>query len=377
MNTNPMTLADPHSLLRIGEAWRNRAGISTLLITFVVSILLVVLAARGGPKILAVGATLSVLCLFAGISAAGIQFMDQAAGRPVTSVMSAFLGRPLVLLRSLGLALLFLLVFLVYLALVYLVLFVCKIPALGALVYVVALPVLTFLGALIFLGIAMASLISGAALWEGHPFSAALSQGWAVATQRPIQAFLNVMMLFTAVALVALIVSLLVLAGFGVVAGLSASIFGEQMAFGMYGLIGSIRSSQLYELGEGGSLIFAALMGSALVFAVMQALFVANFLLGASLTYLNVTAGLDVSAAQSAMDSAIAKTKERAQQAAAEARRRAQAAQAAAKARVEQARDAQAARAASVAIEAMGCPNCQSPITTDDVFCGSCGHKVA
>lgn len=376
MNTNPMTLADPHSLLRIGEAWRNRSGVSTLLITFVVSVLVVVLAARGGPKILAVGATLSVLCLFAGISAAGIQFMDQAAGRPVTSVMSAFLGSPFVLLRSLGLALLFLVVFLVYLAVVYLVLVVCKIPALGALVYVVALPVLTFLGALIFLGLVMASLISGAALWEGHPFSAALSQGWAVATQRPIQAFLNVMMLFTAVALVALIVSLLVLAGFGVVAGVSASIFGEQMAYGLYGLIGSIRSSQFNEMGDGGSLVFAALVGSALVFAVTQALFVANFLLGASLTYLNVTAGLDVSAAQLAMDSAIAKTKDKAQQVAAEAKRRAVEAQVAAKARVEQAREAQIAKTAVVANSVMTCPKCQSSITSDDVFCGSCGHKV-
>ena len=94
--------------------------------------------------------------------------MDQAAGRPVTSVMSAFLGSPLVLLRSLGLALLFLVVFLGYLAVVYLVLFVCKIPALGALVYVVALPVLTFLGALIFLGLCPSwpRLLS---LVHGHP----------------------------------------------------------------------------------------------------------------------------------------------------------------------------------------------------------------
>ncbi len=376
MNSNQLNPTDPYSLLRIGEAWRNLDGIVTLLITFTVAVLLVVLGARGGSNILAGAVTLSIFCLFAGFSAAGIQFMDQAAGRPITPTMSAVLGSPLVLLRSLGLALLFAMVFLVYSGSVYLVLVVCKVPALGAVLFSIALPVLSFIGALLVLGLTMASLISGAALWEGHPFSAALSQGWAVATARPIQGFLNMMMLFTVTALVAFVVSILVVSGFSVVAGLSASILGEEMTFGLYGLIESVRSGQFDAIGAEGSLVFAGLVGSALVFAVTQALFAANFLLGVALTYLNVTAGLDVSAAQSVVDSAIAKTKEKAQQAAAEAKRRAQEAQAAARTRVDQARAAQVARSAAIASPPPGCPKCHSPITSDDVFCGTCGHKV-
>ena len=142
----------PYNLLRIGEAWRNRPGITTLLIAFVAAALAFVLGVQGGGwTTLTLSALLGLLCLFAGFSAAGVQFMDQAAGRPITGTAAALLGSPLVLARTLGLALLLIVAFAAYLAIAYLVLLICKIPALGALLYMLAVPVMTFIGALLML----------------------------------------------------------------------------------------------------------------------------------------------------------------------------------------------------------------------------------
>lgn len=381
MNLNELSSTDKYSLFRVGEAWRNRPGLTTMLITFAVEALLFVIGANsgrifGGQLFLALVMILSLLISFAGISAAGIQFMDQANGRAVTPVLTAILGSPMVILRSFGLALILGVAFLAYLIFVSIILFVCKVPALGALVYVVALPVLTFLGALTFLGLTVAGLVSSAALWEGHSLSAALLQGWAVATQRPMQGFLNIVWLFLVTTLTALIVSGFVFFGFGVVGGLSAAILGSDMTSSMSGLMGSMMGGGFGERGSGGAMVFAGLLGGALVFAVVQALFMSMFTLGLALTYLKVTNGLDIAAAQLAMDSVIAKTKEKAQQAAAEAKRRAQDAQVATQQRLDQARIAQAARTDSVVNPILTCPKCKAVVSTVDAFCGSCGFKL-
>lgn len=376
MNSIELNSTDPYSLLRIGEAWRNRPGLTTLLLTFVVIVLLLVLGASAGTGPFALTALLAVLFSFAGFSAAGIQFMDQAAGRPVTPVLAAFLGSPMVLLRSLGLTLVFILAFVGYVAVALVILVLCKIPALGPLLYVVALPVLTFLGSLVFLGLTVAGLISGAALWEGHSLAAALAQGWAAATQRPMHVFLSLVMLFIVTVMVSLVVTGFVYSGFGIAGMLSAKVLGNESSGGLSTIMGSLMGGGLGGNSSGGGLVFAGLLGSAIVFAVMQALYTAIFTLGLTLTYLKLTAGLDVSAARSAMDSAIAKTKEKAQQAAVEAKRRAGEAQAAAQQRLELARTAQASRAAAAASPALACPACHSTTTAEDEFCGGCGHKL-
>ncbi len=375
MNTSAMNLNDRYSLLRIGEAWRNRPGLTTMLITFVVVALLLALGTNGGVGTFAVAAALGVLTVFAGFSAAGIQFMDQAAGRLVTPITAALIGSPMVLLRSLGLALLLGVIFLAYLATAAIVLLVCKVPALGPLIYMIAVPVLTFAGALVILGLTVAGLIAGTALWEGQPIGAALALGWAVATQRPMQGFLSIMMLFIATSLVALVVSAFVFAGFGVVAGLSAAILGSHLSGGLQGFMGSMMAGGLGS-GSAGIMAVAALIGGALVFALVQALFAAMFALGLALTYLKITEGVDTATAKSAINSAIAKTTQKAQFAASEARRVAQEAQANAQKRAEQARNLQAARDEPSAAPALACPKCAAAISAGESFCGGCGFKL-
>lgn len=372
LNLNPN---DPYSLLRIGEAWRNRPGVTTLLITFVAVALLGALgAASGSFGMIPVLGVIAVIVWLLGLTAAGGQFMDQAGDRPVATVMHAFIGSPMVVLRMIGLGIILFFAFLAFLLVAVVLLFLCKVPTLGPVLYVVALPTLTFVGALVFLGLYVTAALAAPALWEGHSLTGALSHLWAVATQRPMQALLNLMLLFLVSGIIIFVASGFVFAGFGATTALSASILGGEISSGISSAFGSFTGGGR---GYGGSsgLVTAGLVGGALVFAVTGAFFTAMFLLGLALTYLKVTAGVDVTAAQTAMDAAIAKTKQKAHQAADEAKRRAQEAQLVAQQRLEQARAAQALRS-TAPVATLACPNCKATVIADEAFCGNCGHSL-
>ena len=380
MNSANLSSTDPYSVLRVGEAWRNRPGMATLAITFFAATLLVMLGASGNMILLFLTSILAVLVYFAGLSAAGLQFMDQAAGRPVTPVLPAFLGSPMLLLRSFGLTVGLVVAFVVYLVVAAIVLFICKIPVLGTVLYAAALPVLTFVGALLLLGLTVAGMVSGAALWEGHSFSTAVSQGWAVSTQRPMQAFLSLIQLCLVVLTVSIIIAILVFAGFSVVGGLSTWILRREMAGDISSLMGAAMSGNFggghRGSGSAGGLLMAGMFGGAVIFMVVQTLFTAILMFGIALNYLNITSGLDISAARSAVDSVISKTMEKAQQAAAEAKRRSMEAQAAAQSRMERARAAPPVPAAAAPVAELACPACRAINSIEDVFCGGCGPRL-
>jgi len=392
MNTSTSLKAGPSwSLLRLGEAWRNKAGICTLLASFVgAAVLTAAGTASGVFGIAALLGLLAFVILILGINAAGIQFMEQATGRPVSGVAAAFLASPMVALRTLGLGILLFLLMLVFTALAALVLFMCKIPVAGALLYALALPVLVFAAALAFLGLYVAGSLAAPALWEGHSLKSALSQLWAIATQRPMEAFLNLMLLFVAATLISLLVFGFLGAGASMIGGLSTAILGGDLMHGF----GAVFSG-----GGSTSLATAGMFGAGIVLAVAVALYTAVFMLGLALTYLKVSDGIDLAAAQQAMDAALAKTRERAQQMAEEAKRRGEEARVAAQQRLEQMRAQSAAAApAPAAAEpttanvplpdpavappaptaaALTCPSCHAEVQASDAFCGNCGHRLA
>ena len=375
VNQNPN---DPYSLLRMGEAWKNRPGLVTLLITFPVSVLVLALAgtsARASFALVLLFGLLSFAIYVIGMSAAGIQFMDQAAGRPVSTTMGALMASPMVGLRSLGLTVVLLLCWLVFYAIEAAALFLCKIPGLGPLLYAVIFPVLVLADALVFLGMSVAMMLSFPALCEGHSLKTALSQLWAVAVQRPVEALLKLIILFIALVFVMALVSAFIGIGFMNTGLVSMAILGPQMRGDMGGIMGMFTGGGFGQ-SDGGGLVLAGMFGGAIVFGIAGALFTAMGLLGLSLTYLRVTGGIDTTAATAAMDDAIAKTKAKAQQAADEAKRRASEAQAAAQQRMEQARASQAARTQVQVPAALACPACKASVLPDELFCGSCGHKL-
>nr|WP_297354560.1 hypothetical protein [uncultured Caldimonas sp.] len=426
------TPSGPYSLMRIGEAWRNQAGLLTLLATFVgMAILFGIGMATGVPVLMALFMLAAYVLMLLGIVTAGHQFMDQAQGRPVTPTVAAFMSSPMVVVRMIGLLLILGVALLAWFIVAAVLLFICKIPGVGGLLLAVVLPVLTFTGALLFLGLYVAWSLSAPALFEGLPLKRALSQLWAIASHRPLEAFLHLMLLFFVVGFVAALVGGFVGMGFMTTAGLSASILGGGVFGGMGSMMGGMEGGY-YGGGPSGSVVYGGLIGAGIVWAVVGVVFGALMLYGLCLTYLKLTSGLNVEEAEAALDSALAKTREKAQQAADEARRRAHEMQEAARQRAEQARQrsepaAPAAPAAAVTPTAtpapeatvppvaapvaaaapthapapeertviiappspvppaapvsgnaaqLACPACHSPITSDDVFCGSCGHKL-
>lgn len=338
-------------LTRLGEAWRNRQGLLTLLGTYVTMVVLAGLGvASGSGGLAALMMLVAYAVLLLGSAAAGLQFMDQAVGRPVTPTLAALTGSPMVVLRLIGLAILLVLVAVAWFIVAALVLFVCKLPVIGGLLLAVALPVLTFSGALVFAGVYVALCLAAPALFEGHSLRRALSQLWAVAVQRPVEALLNLFLVFFVVGFAMALVAGFVASGFFSTLGLAAGIVGNPLGGMMMGGMGGMGPA------VGGFTLFGGMVGAGIVWAVVLALFGALALFGVCLAYLKLTDGLDVAQAEAALESAVAKTREKARQAAEEARRRTQEMQEAARQRSEQARQRQDAAAAAPADPVMPPP---------------------
>src|SRR3546814_2784287 len=88
---------------------------------------------------------------------------------------------------------------------------------------------------------------------------------------------------------------------------------------------------------------------------------------GNCLIYLQFAADVDASDMEGALRQQAQKIKSKAETAREQARQHTATAQKSWQERQQHTTTAQEA--------ARVCPNCQSPVTADDVFCGSCGHK--
>ena len=370
MNIESLRANDPYSLFRMGEAWRNRRGLMTLVITFLVAALF------GGLAFSTHVVPLALLLQLIAFFAAGIQFMEQANGKPISSTLDALLSSPVLVLRALGLAVIFAFSFIAYFIVAGLFLLLCKIPGIGGALYAVILPAMTLLGAFVYFAMFVVVLLSGVALWEGHTLKASLSRLWAVLTQRPMEAFLNLAVLFVVIGLVGGIIAMFLFFGFVLTGGLSAMILSGS---------GDMASMMQGDFSSARSLMTGGMAGGAIVFAIYFTFMAAMGMLGLALVYLKVTDGIDVAAAENAMEAAAANARQKMQAAADDARRRAAEAQAAAAARMQPAPAPPPVQpyvapyvppAAPAAAMALSCPGCRNAISPSDVFCGNCGFKL-
>ena len=350
MNIESLRANDPYSLFRMGEAWRNRRGLTTLVVTFLVASLFGGLAFSTPVVPLAMLLQLvAFFVYFVGISAAGIQFMEQANGKPISSTLDALLSSPVLVLRALGLALIFAFSFVAYFIVAGLFLLLCKIPGIGGALYAVILPAMTLLGAFVYFAMFVVVLLSGVALWEGHSLKASLSRLWAVLTQRPMEAFLNLAVLFLVIGLVGSIIAMFLFFGFVLTGGMSAMILSGS---------GDLGSMMQGDFSSARGLMTGGMAGGAIVFAIYLTFMAAMGMLGLALVYLKVTDGIDVAAAENAMEAAAAKAREKM---AAPAPPPVQ---------------AYVAPAAPAATAMLACPGCRNAVTPNDVFCGNCGFKL-
>lgn len=376
--------SDPIGPLGVAQAWRNGPALATLLITFVAVALLglVALAYRSNEVLSAVSwFVLAVTGL--GVTAAGSQFAEQASGRPVSGVLRAFAATPAIVLRIVVLAGMLVLVFAAFVLVVSAVLLACRLPVVGPVLYVVALPALTLTGAALLLALSVAALLSVPALWEGHSLRTVLSQLGAIAAQRKLSTFVNLLLYFLVAFVVTTIVTVYVLAGFGVSVGLSGP------------LSGALAPADVLAAWQGGTRIvdagpyaIAGALAGALVLAITAALLAAVFLFGLMVAYLRSTDGIDIAAARAALGRAIVEIQVKKGQALEDIRIRVLGMRSAlpgvprgmASIDASSTRAASSVHAASPTLDApstLPCPRCDAPAMAGDLFCGSCGQPLS
>lgn len=372
-------------LLRSGEALKNRQALSTLIVTAVGAVLLVMASASTGQGlIVALGGLLAVVLVHAGLSAAGIQLMDQALGGEPRPMAAALLDGLLAAGKLLCLAMLAGLGFVVALLVLAIALLLCKIPVLGSLLITVILPVGVLTVAFVYAALYFSMAMVGPAVWSGSTIRHAVSTLYVLATQRLVQTALGVVL---HTVLMTLISSMLVgFITFGVltVGGMGAGILGGSnlQGFGMHMLMGAMTG--MGGMGGDNGLLLGAGFGFGILGALVAASLLAMFILGLNRLFLHLTAELDVSSADAELRGQLDKAKERARQMQEDARRRA----AEARERAEQGRLNPASTppgaptvapqvvAAPPAPAALSCRHCQAPVEPGDRFCENCGQSL-
>ncbi len=356
-------------LLRSGEALRNWRALLTLICTGVGAVVIfMALASSGVGFLIFSGALLAFICVNVGISATGILLMDQAMNTAPRSISAALMDGVFAAMRLFVVTLIGSAIALVTIIAVALLLVLCKIPGIGGFFFALILPVSVVAVAFIYAGLYFVFALAGASVWSGASIRQAISALYLVVTRRLVESALGVVVHSLLLLLVGGIMMAFVFAGVGVVGGLSAGILGNQM--GMFNM-----NMMMGGGGGAGGLVYGGMFGFGILFAVIAAVLFSMAMLGFNRLYLHLTANLDLDSAEAVLNERMNAAKERARAMQDEASRRAQEM----RQRAQQAATKDTTTVPAVAplpTAAPTCPQCASPISAGDVFCGSCGHKL-
>ena len=378
---------------------RNRQAAIALLGCLFVGVLVAGLAGATGGF----GALLGALVLFVaaatGVNTAGVLLMDQARGAPPRALVDALVYGLMCIPKLILLGLVLLAIEIAVFIVIAIVFLLCKIPFLGAVLYVVAFPAAVVVAGLTVFGLFLGMVLALPAIWEGLTVMRALAQTLAIARSRPVEAIV----LLLAVGLLCLVVGFIVFgilgAGLLPAIGLSVSIIGGGSA-GFAPMMGMMEGGG-YAGGFGGGHMIAAAIGGGLLWAIAVTLVGQVYLLGLSIVYLRVTEGLDVAAAQAALQRGLDDAKRRTAEIGERARAAAQRVRTTAEPRAG-ASDSSAttpadplapapdrasritpdaatpapASPAIAAAAAIPCPKCAASCNADDLFCGTCGQRL-
>ena len=332
-----------------------------------------------------------VICFY-GANAAGILLMDEAHGGESRPLMAAILTS---LATGHRLVLVGLLVGLTYLAgllVLALLLLLCKIPGVGPLLFAFVFPVSVIVaGVAIFALYAVVGPLAAPAVWSGASTMQAVSRLAAIARQRVVVVILSMIVLFFICLVVAFIIGGIMTAGTLVSGLMSTAIIGISGfdASGLMGMLGMLglqglqgRGSYGYAGGDSSAYVTAATIGGSIVWAVAFALPLLVYLRGCCQVYLVNLAHVDVEAMEEQLRGGLNAAKRKAQDI--KTKGEALAAQQAARYNPPAAATtgtAPAARpyagAALTPVNPLQCPVCSTPYLAGDMFCGSCGHKLA
>lgn len=353
-------------LLRSGEALRNWRALATLIGTGVLTMVIVMaLASSGNGFLVFLGALLGYIIISIGTSATGILLMDQALNVEPRPIGAALVDGVFAAMRLFVIVLIGFAVALVAVLAAAILIVICKIPGLGGFLYALVLPVSVLILAFVYAGLYFVFSLAGASVWSGASIRQAVSALYAIVTRRLVESALGVIVHSLILLMVGGIIVAFTFAGAGVVIGLSAGI-----------LDSSISLSNLPMMFGGAhtdGIVYGGLFGFGVLFALVGAVLFSMAILGLNRLYLHLTANLDLASAEAALSGRMDAARERARAMQDEGRRRAEEM----RQRAQQARPPAPPMApVSPVMAAPVCPKCSNVIAAEDIFCGSCGHKL-
>jgi len=386
-------LAESRSLLGALDAITRWRPFAMLVLTFLTCMLL--LAVLGGMSgvmarhSVGVAGLLGLVTLLlvmatalVGINATGIMLSDDTWGRPQRDMVAALLASLFTSHRLIGILLLQGLLFLLYLLAFVVVLFISSIPGIGPLLYAVVFPVGSVLtGILLFALLYVAIPLAAPAVWNGATVMNSLAMLAAIARQRLLFVLVMTLLLGLLLLLVTFIISAILASGTAMTMALSVPIIGSSMdgLDGLFELLmraamegrgGDMDSGYLWALGFGAATLF--LLG------VTPGLLVG--MKGMTIIHRAAIADLSLAETELAIKTKMDEMQRRAREAKEQAFKKAAEQAARAQSNTPAAPAAAAAAAPAPATPppaaALACPNCSTPIASDDAFCGHCGHKL-
>ncbi|NOT18139.1 MAG: zinc-ribbon domain-containing protein [Sulfuriferula sp.] len=365
MQSTPNHLAGTTMLFRALDAAKNWRALGLLIATTITAILITAIfgfiASRFGMGTMSVitgglGMIIAMIAFFTGFSAVGILLMDEAKLNPQRSILNALFTGLATLPRFVGIVLLETALAVLFVITLVVVLFLCKIPVLGTLLYAIVYPIsVVLVGMTYFAILFVVNPLIAPALWDGSRVMEAWAKLWQLGKTQLIPVLLNQLVLGFMVFVVTGILLAIVAIGGVFTTGLSAMILGSEM--GGSSMSGILNGLTAMMMGGGSGYAMSALFGSAILFAIVGAIPLLILISGNCLIYLQYVRHLDASDLEERIRNSVDDLKEKANTAR------------------EQLKQSTLNEPAT-AMPALTCPNCYADITDDDVFCGSCGHKL-
>jgi len=298
MNQNLSETGIFHSgLSYIPRALCNDNALFTLFATSLLTMALVFLGyAVGNPgsfaTALIIFPTLLVV-LPAGISVAGLLFMDQACGQSPRPFRKAISDGIPAFLRTFGIMLLSVVLIAVFYLFLCLLLLVCKLPTIGSVLYAVLFPVLVILAGLLYLGLMAGLSMACPAIWSGATIRETLEILWRIATNRTAELLVNLLLLTAFIVLAVFILLGIFLIGNWIVQGGAKFILGIRNVLGIFDIFAFTQDPVgFFAALSNSNYILAIIFGSMTGLMLFLSALTAMTLMGLNLIYLRVTKNL-------------------------------------------------------------------------------------
>jgi hypothetical protein len=373
MNLVEHHLKNTSMLFRALDAAKNLRAFGLLISTITLAIIVMGMfgfisahfASNGSSAVamiaMVLGFLVAAVVFFTGFSAVGIILMDQAKDNPGRPIPNALFAGLVTIPRFIGLILLEILLGIVFAIALAILLFVCKIPVLGPLLYTLVFPLSAlFIGATYFALVFVVNPLTAPALWDGNTVMQTFAKLWQLAKNDLIPVVINQLVLALIVGLVAFILFAIVGIGSSFTMGLSTTILGPEVGASLMGLFGSFSGLMRGGESSGSGYLIAMAFGFGFMMSSAAALPMLVAISGNCLIYLQYARSIDTAEIEEQMRSKMNEIKDKA---------------AAAREQLKQNPES-VAQPAFAPSSALVCPSCRNIITLDDVFCGSCGHKL-